>query len=572
MVKNEASCILTLFLKSRGRFPETSVSFLYNECTETRGEWMKKGKWSLQVTITVFVCAVVALSLLVTNLLVTSTVTENSERNQEEKAGNVARIMAETPLIIDALDGKGDKAAVQDYANQVRRASGVQFVVIMDMKGTRLSHPDPAKVGKPFVGGDEEEVLRGKAYTSISEGTLGRSLRSFTPIFNAEGVEVGAAAVGISLEEVNDAAERSRENILIGTVLGILAGMAGAVFLAKYIKRILFGLEPFAIAKLLQERSAVLQSVREGVIAVDQDANITLVNKAAEKLVHKAGLTIQNPVGKDINDYMPSSTLKRVLQTGKPELDEEQELKGITLLTNRVPVILDGKTVGAVATFRDKTEISQLAEQLTGVRLYADALRAQSHEFMNKLHVILGMVHMKHYEELAGYISGVVGHHQGEIGSISRKIKDPVLAGFLIGKVSKAREEGAELVYTTGYPVPEGEEHLTHELITIIGNLIDNSLAAVEHSAHKKVSVHFDYGDEILTVEVKDTGSGMSDDIQSRIFEKGFSTKGSDRGIGLHLVRESLSRLDGDMEIQSKEGRGTKVAVYIPYESKGGTS
>ncbi|MTH55307.1 two-component system sensor histidine kinase DcuS [Bacillus mangrovi] len=533
---------------------------------------MKKGKWSLQVTITVFVCAVVALSLAVTSLLVTNTVTEDSERNQEEKARNAARMMAETPLVIDALSGRGNKEAVQDFANKIRKASGVQFVVIMDMKGIRLSHPEPGKVGKPFVGGDEKEVLKGKEYTSISEGTLGRSLRSFTPIFDGEGREVGAAAVGISLQEVNEAAQKSRENVLTGTAFGILAGIAGALFLARYIKKILFGLEPFAIAKLLQERSAVLQSVREGVIAVDQNAKITLVNKAAEKLVRKAGLSMPAPVGKDINDYMPSSTLRRVLKTGEAELDEEQELRGITLLTNRVPVIVDGKTVGAVATFRDKTEISQLAEQLTGVRLYADALRAQSHEFMNKLHVILGMTQMKHYEELTAYISGITGQHQGEIGSISRIIKDPVLAGFLIGKVSKAREGGAELTCTADYPVPEGDEHLIHELITIIGNLIDNSLAAVEKSPHRKIGVHFDYGDEILTVEVKDSGSGMNEEILGRIFEKGFSTKGSDRGIGLYLVRESLGRLEGDLEIVSKEGRGTKVAVYIPYAGRGGTS
>lgn len=280
-----------------------------------------------------------------------------------------------------------------------------------------------------------------------------------------------------------------------------------------------------------------------------------------------------DPIGKDINEYMPTSTLRRVLKTGEAELDEEQELKGITLLTNRVPVIVDQKTVGAVATFRDKTEISQLAEQLTGVRLYADALRAQSHEFMNKLHVILGMIHLRQYESLAAYISEIVGHSKDEIGFISRKVKDPVLAGFLIGKLSNAREEGAELVFTSDLYLPEPEEaDITHELITIIGNLIDNSLAAVEKSSSKQISIDFDYGDEILTVEVKDAGAGMSDVVQSRIFQKGFSTKGENRGLGLFLVKESLEKLNGEMEISSKVGHGTRIAVYIPYKSKGGVS
>lgn len=534
---------------------------------------MKKGRWSLQVTITIFVCAVVVLSLLVTNLLISNTVTQSVEDSQAEKAGNVARMMAHSPLVIDALSGRGSKQEVQRFANEIKSSTNVQFVVIMDMEGTRLSHPDSEKVGKKFVGGDEQAVLQGKEYVSISEGTLGRSLRSFTPIFDSSGKEVGAAAVGISLDNVKEAVAKSRLNLYIGTIFGVLAGIAGAVFLARYIKKILFGLEPFAIAKLLQERSAVLQSVREGIIAVDQDAKITLVNTAAKNLFHKAGLGNDNPIGKDINEYMPTSTLRRVLKTGEAELDEEQELKGITLLTNRVPVIVDQKTVGAVATFRDKTEISQLAEQLTGVRLYADALRSQSHEFMNKLHVILGMIHMRQYAGLAAYISKIVGHSKDEIGFISRKVKDPVLAGFLIGKISNAREEGAELVFTSDLYVPEpADADITHELITIIGNLIDNSLAAVEKSSSKQISIDFDYGDEILTVEVKDSGAGMSDVVQSRIFQKGFSTKGENRGIGLFLVRESLEKLSGEMEISSKEGLGTRVVVYVPYKRKGGVS
>ncbi|QGQ45119.1 DcuS/MalK family sensor histidine kinase [Metabacillus sediminilitoris] len=532
---------------------------------------MKKGKWSLQATITIFVCAVVALSLLITDLLISQTVAESIEDTQSEKAGNTARMMAHSPVVIEGLSGKGDDRDIQNFANEIQSVTNVEFVVVMDMEGIRKSHPDPNKVGKRFVGGDEEVVLKGKEHVSISEGTLGVSLRSFTPVFDSDGKQIGAVAVGISLDKVNEAVKRSRGDIYIGTLLGILTGIVGAVVLARYIKKILFGLEPFAISKLLEERSAMLQSVREGIIAVDQDAKITLVNKTALGLLQKAGLD-ENPVGKKIDAYMVTSKLSRVLETGQVQLDEEQNLNGVMLLANRVPVLVDNKIVGAVATFRDKTEISQLAEQLTGVRLYAEALRAQSHEFMNKLHVILGMVHMRYYDKLAAYISEISDNSKNEIGFIARKIKDPVLAGFLIGKLSFAREAGAKLMFSSEFQLPEPEDtSVTHELITIIGNLIDNALEAVQKSPIKQIEVEFDFGDEILTVEVKDTGIGMDKQIQNHILQKGFSTKGENRGYGLYLVNESLQKLGGDLDISSKIGQGTTFVVYIPYKSKGDT-
>ena len=173
--------------------------------------------------------------------------------------------------------------------------------------------------------------------------------------------------------------------------------------------------------------------------------NITLVNRAALKLFDKAGLK-DNPVGINIEEYMSTTRLTDLLKTGKPELDEEQNINGMTILTNRVPVIVGNKVVGAIATFRDKTEMQVLAEQLTGVRTYADTLRAQAHEFMNKLHVILGMVHTGHYEKVVEYISETVDHRNSEIGFVTKKIKDPVFAGFLIGKLSYARESGDRII------------------------------------------------------------------------------------------------------------------------------
>ena len=532
---------------------------------------MKRRTWSLQATITLLVCGVVAISLLVTDLLISRTIVASIEKDRGEKATNVARMVAHSQLVTEALGNQEKESAIQEFAEETRRLTNVKFIVVMDMNGIRKSHPDPTKIGKQFVGGDKAISLNGKEHTSISKGTLGISLRSLTPIFDHTGKQLGVVAVGISLNDVQKAVSQGHKNIYTGTLFGIVAGVLGAVLLSRYVRRILFGLEPSAIAKLFQERDAILQSVREGIIAVDQESRITLVNKAALHLFHKAGLA-QEPRGRKLEEYLSNSRMGRILKTGETEQDEEMILNGITLVVNRVPIFLNDKIVGAVSTFRDKTEIQQLAEQLTGVRLYAEALRAQSHEFMNKLHVILGMSHMGYYDQMTNYIRELVNHRNDEMGAISKNIKDPVLAGFLLGKLSYARETGAELHISSERKVPDPlHSYMSHELITILGNLIDNALEAVSSCPRKQIEVHFDYGDDILTIEVKDTGVGIEKEIQNHMFKKGFSTKGENRGVGLFLIRQSLDRLGGEMEISSKLSQGTRLVVYIPYDCKGDT-
>ncbi|MEW9668657.1 DcuS/MalK family sensor histidine kinase [Ammoniphilus sp. 3BR4] len=523
---------------------------------------------SLQTTITLLVFTVVALALLVTDILISVQINEYIEEDQAEKATQIARIVARSPVIVEGLTGLRDEGEIQRFANEIRETTGVQFIVVMDMHGIRKSHPDPSKVGKPFVGGDEAPVLSGHEHISIAKGTLGLSLRSFTPIVAADGQQVGAAAVGISLEKIERATSASLWTLFLGIGFGGMIGLIGAILLARKIKKILFGLEPSAIAKLLQERNAILHSTKEGILAVDQEAKISLVNDEAIRLFKLAGIT-NDLIGTNVQDYLSGSSLIKVMETGQAELDQELTLEGMTLLVNTVPVHVDGKVVGAVATFRDKTEIKLLVEQLSGVQTYADALRAQAHEFMNKLHVILGMVEVKYYDRLADYIKQITHHHQNEIGFVMRKIKDPVLAGFVLGKLSYSREVDVKLKVTGDYWPEPANGDITHDIITILGNLIDNAMDAVQGCAEKEVQVNFQVKNNALTLEVKDTGLGIPDETKAEIYMKGFSTKGDNRGLGLFLIKESIKRLGGSLELESQPGNGTTFKVTIPYQLKG---
>ncbi|NYE08668.1 CitB family two-component system sensor histidine kinase MalK [Bacillus niacini] len=527
-------------------------------------------RFKLSTVIIFFVCLVVLVSLMITDLLISNTVSENIRKHQEEKARMVSRSIATSTIIIKALEGDQKSMEIQEYTKSIQAATDMMFIVVMDMNGIRKSHPNPEQIGKHFVGGDEKEALKGKEYVSSSNGTLGESLRAFTPIYNTTGDQIGVVAVGIALESVEAALGKSNRSILTVTILGLLVGIIGAVLLARYIKRILFGLEPFAIAKIFVERSTMLQSVHEGIIAVDNEQTITLVNRSARQIFKKAGLS-KDPVGMKIYEYLPSTKLDPVLEKGKPELDEEQMINGVSILVNSVPLFVNGEVVGAISTFRDMTEVKQLAEQLTGVKTYAEALRSQSHEFMNRLHVILGMVQMKCYDELSEYIRAIVGHHNQELGNIAQHIKDPALAGFLMGKLSYAREEQVELNIDVHTVIPQpANPKMTHELITIFGNLIDNAIEAMADSIDKTLDVTFHYSERSLTMEVLDSGPGIPDEIQKSVLEKGYSTKGANRGYGLYLVTKSIENLGGEMIIDSKSLLGTEIHITIPYEIEEG--
>ena len=509
------------------------------------------------------------LSLLITDLLVSRTVTETIRNNQEEKAKIVSRTVAKSIIVQNALEDKHVNVdAIQDYTMDIQQAADVMFVVVMDMEGIRKSHPDPTLIGKRFKGGDEGYVLDGNEHISISEGTLGKSLRAFTPIFRSDGEQIGAVAVGISLSSVEEALGQGHRTIIIGSIIGILAGILGAIILARYIKKILFGLEPFAIAKIHQERNTMLQSVHEGVLAVDRQGVITLINKSALEIFQYTGLS-KNPVGMKISEFLPTSNLERVLETGKAEHDVELTINGVSILVNRAPLIVNEQVVGAISTFRDKTEVNRLAEQLTGVKMYADALRAQSHEFMNRLHVILGMVKMNYHEELEQYITQLVDHQNHEAQQVIKNIKDPALAGFLMGKLSFARENKVEMIIQSDTIIPESQEtKTTHELITIIGNLIDNAIDAMCDLDEKYVKVLLDYEQDILEIRVRDYGTGISLQQFPKLFEKGFSTKGENRGYGLYLVKNSIDQLGGSLQLNVRIKKGTEFIIQIPYITK----
>ncbi len=520
-------------------------------------------KIKLREKIVILVCVVVLLALLAANRIVSTYVAEDITAQMGRAALYVSRMVARSEVVTEGLSGRRNARDIQVYANSIRDLTGYIVVVVFDMDGIRKSHPEESSLGQHVVGGDEEKSLHGEEYLSVAEGSLGPQLRAFTPVYD-NGTQVGAVVVGIHLDSVGQVVEENKKRILIGIVPGLLVGIVGAFLLAHGVKKTLFGLEPEGIARLLEERNAMLYSVKEAILAVDKRGNITIANEAAIKMLDVAGIK-GDLLGQHVDDVIPNTGLHRVLNTGQAEFNQEQDLTGIRIITNRVPVQVNGEIVGALATFRDKTEVNRLAEELTGVRSYVDALRSQAHEFMNKLHVVLGLVQLKSYGKLEEYIQKIAHSQTEDVNFISQRVKDSVVAGLLLSKLSRAREVGVELHINEESFMPQLNTNTQYELVTILGNLIDNAMDAVSSTPQKVVKLLIDTSDEDMILRVQDSGCGLDSVVKEKLLERGFSTKKGNRGFGLYLVNSAVERLHGSIKFSGTEC-GTVVMVVIPHK------
>ncbi len=511
----------------------------------------------LRARITLLVATVLALVLVVTGVMVDRKVEQETRGALTEKLVLLSRGAAESELVIQGLRGRQPATSVQAHAERLRQDARVDYITVMDMGGIRLSHPNPTQIGARFAGGDEAEVFQGRSYLSSAQGTLGLSLRAFTPVWDpGTGHQIGAVAAGILVTGLDRTVVSVRRRVALGVLIGFGAGLLGAMFVAGRIKRILLGMEPAEIATLLQQRSALLQSVREGIIAVDRNLTVTLVNEEGARLFALAGIH-GDLVGRRHDEVIPITGMRSVVETGLPQYDQEADINGLKILTSRVPVLVDGRIEGAVATFRDKTEVSRLAEQLTGVRHFADALRAQTHEFMNKLHVILGLVKLGEHERLKDYVAAIAGRLDDEAGYVLQRVKDPVVAGFLLARFSEAREQAIQLKLDPDTSVPRcpGEAE-SHDLVTIVGNLLENAAEAIGDSPSREILLGLWQEDAWLRIRVEDSGPGLPEGDPARLFERGFSTKGENRGYGLWRAARSVEARGGRLRAWSREGGG----------------
>lgn len=489
-----------------------------------------------------------------------------------QRALHVAKTIAAMPSVVDAVE-RGDIRYLQPISLLLADKTQARFVVIGNINGTRLAHPNPYKIGQSMAddeGDDSAEALvHGKGYISKALGSLGWSMRGKAPIYSVDGHKVvGVISVGYDLNRVADIIQRYRLTLIFVIIGSFVLSALIAVWFANHFKQAIFGLEPEQIARLFEEQKATLGSVREGIIAINAEGKVTTFNPAAiETLGLPEGTQLS---GKNIKDVIPDSSLLDVLKSGIPQYDRELWLNDHAFVANRLPMKQGDKITGVVSSFRRKDELDQVSKKLTRIQQYADTLRSQAHEYSNKLHTIAGLIQIGANDEALALIGQESRSHQKLIRLLLDAVPDPILAGCLLGKYNRARELGLRLKIDPESRMTELPDHLPREqLVSILGNLIDNALEATLHSDNAAGEVTLsmsDFGNDLI-FEIEDQGPSIDETEQLRIFEKGVSSKAKEgRGIGLHLVKNLLDNLGGTVTVEPASQIGSRFIVYIPKQ------
>ncbi|MFT4415441.1 ATP-binding protein [Fredinandcohnia humi] len=493
--------------------------------------------------------------------------TKQTEQHMGQLALQVATTVSFMPGIQEAFKLENPSEVIQPIVEQIREEVGAEFIIVGNKESIRYSHPQEWKIGKKMVGGDNDRaLLKGEYYTSKAVGSLGPSLRGKAPIFDPEGNIIGIVSVGFMQEDIQAVVFNKLIKFSMIALLVLVLGIGGGIVLARNIRKDILGLEPHQIASLYRERNAILFSIKEGIIAVDESGKITLMNQTAINIL---GIK-EDSINQQIEKVIPNTEMYRVLESGKFESDQEMILKDKVVIVNRTPIIEKGRIVGVVATFRDKTEISEMVNTLSEVRKYSEDLRAQTHEFTNKLYALSGLLQLGEYQEAIDFIQTESSTHQIQSRILLEQIHDHKVQAILLGKIGKASEHKIKFTIDPNSFLKALPEHIDlSKLITILGNIIDNAFEEVMKSDSKEVTFFTtDIGNDIV-FEVADKGNGIHVENQSDIFSKGFSTKdGKNRGFGLASVKQVVTELNGTIEIQNLRSGGAAFSIFIPKKMK----
>ncbi|WP_242440638.1 sensor histidine kinase [Streptomyces sp. CB02923] len=472
----------------------------------------------------------------------------------------IAQTTAAESRLDDALESSrpGRRGPVQSEAERIRRATGAEYVVIMDTRGVRWSHTDPKQIGRR-VSTDPSGVLAGREVMQIDEGTLGRSARGKVPLRDEKGDIVGAVSVGIAYESVQQRLLATVPQLLAYAGGALAVGALAAYLVARRLQRRTHDLAFSDISALLTEREAMLHGIREGFVALDAHGRIRLLNDEAQRLLDLRS----EDTGRPVDDALPPGRTAEVL-SGRVRGADLLTVSGQrVLVANRMPTD-DG---GAVVTLRDRTELERLGRELDGTQGLIDALRAQDHEHANRLHTLLGLLELGLHEEAVEFVTQAVGVHRATAEQVTERVHDPLLASLLVGKATVATERGVSLSIAAGSRLPDRVVD-PHSLVTVLGNLVDNALDATAGGPGGRVEVDVRSEGRTAVVRVRDNGPGVPEARRAEIFTEGWTTKEppahGQRGIGLALVRRLAERYGGSAEVGESPEGGAEFTVTLP--------
>jgi two-component system CitB family sensor kinase len=498
--------------------------------------------WQL-VVVTLLLCAVGALTVVQT--------ASNFRSNEERRMLSVAETVAANSLVQEQM---GNWRLLSAPAETARSLSGASYVLILDNRRLVIASPDPAQIGSALD--TRTTALEGRSWT----GTVRDSIEAHVPVFDPVSRQVnGMVIAGAEEPGIFAGALSEPVDALRYLAIALLIGVTGSLLLARRVKNQTLGLEPHEITALVENREALLHGIREGVVGLDAQNRITLVNDHASDLLALP----EDAVGRSVEELELNDRLRDVLTGRATGVDQLVLRQGVVLTLNRMPI----EGAGAVVTLRDRTELLELQHELDASQHATDTLRAQAHEFANRLHTIAGLIALKEYDEVSNYIHQISSAQDQWRAEVSSSIGDPAVAALLIAKASLAAERGTALRMGPDSVLGRVDEALSADLVMVLGNLVDNALDALSspsaNGAGKWIEVGVMQLDDEVQVVVRDSGPGVAPELAEEVFRHGFTTKAAshgERGIGLALIRRACLRRGGSVSVS-----GSVFTARLPW-------
>jgi two-component system CitB family sensor kinase len=491
----------------------------------------------------------------------------------ERRALAVAEATAAWAPLQEAVEEGDPHGQVQAMAMAVMHATGAAYVVVTNARGVRYSHPNAALIGTPVYNDPEppstEPFRTGKPWLGVQHGTLGLTARGKVPLFDDRHRLIGEVSVGLYVQAISRSLVAQLPQLALYMAAALGLGAALSFLLSRRLKRQTFGLELNEIAAMFQEREAILHGIREGLLGIDKRGRVMLANDEAHRLL---GLPPEVR-GRRVEELFPPGRLRDLLAGATEGTDQPLVVGDRIVVANRMPVRLDHREhVGWVVTFQDRTESEKLLRELDTVGGLAEALRAQSHEFSNRLHTVAGLVQLGRYDEAVSFVTAVTNARNELAGLLVDHVEDPSLAALLLGKSSVAAERGVafKVVVPGRLAIAPGA---LQDVMRVLGNLVDNALdaagsAAATNGTGKEpfIEVRLRPSGTDLVISVADSGPGVPEGDRELIFEDGWTTKpsrtGARRGLGLALVRETVARRGGLVDVRQEVG--AVFSVLLP--------
>ena len=488
-------------------------------------------------------------------------------QKRDQNLQNVAETIAQSPILTDGLLS-GESRVLSEYLDTLKDSlDDIDVISVVDDRGVRVYHTNSALVGTKYDGNMPDFNSHNEGFYAVNEnGPSGSQRRAYAAIYNKDGEYVGVVMAIMLMKNINT--EIMQMLLTFGVIT--LAAVAVEIFLAskmsRKMKNSLMGYEPDVFTAMYKMRDNILETLKEGILAIDNNGVIQFANNAAIKMLcEQSGSSI---VGKHI-ECIGDQILSDTMISGDKEFNVN--LSNTNIILDRVSIKDNDNNSGAIGILHDRAEYTKLMEDLSGTRYLVDSMRANNHDFTNKLHVILGLIQMEMYNEAISYIQNITIVQRETISKIMNAVNDPAVAALLIGKIARASELNVKFVLREGCSYSAADMNLPSEMmVTVIGNLLDNAFDAMNGmdsiNDHKELlfGIYSRPGAVLITVD--DTGSGIKTKDIDNIFVMGYSTKGEGRGTGLYQIKSMVENYGGKITVESQEGVGTSFSVSFIKE------